>query len=576
MELNSHRYLAGFTLLILGIAAPVYSAVELLGVEGAERDNVLALLRLDDEPCDAPRRVIEQAFRRVETDIQAALEAFGYYDSAVTQSLRFESDCWEATIRVTLAEPVILRSVSLELTGDAEQDRAFAAFLQNPRLRSGQRLVHGDYEALKSVLSTLALERGYPDAQFAAGRIDVYPEEHAADIELRFDSGDRYRFGPILLDQSVLNDALIYRYFEFSEGDFYDSRLLAESRLELVNSGYFDAVNIVPGTPQPEGRVIPVSVVLRPSAKTQISYGIGLSTDTGARFRFGRNIRRFNPAGHQLSVNGLLSPVVTEASANYRMPYGDPRSEWISFDVGGKRENTDTSTSRSLQLGARRVLERDTGWIRTDSLNYLVEDFDVSTQSGRSRLLIPGLQWSRLRADDAIRPRNGSKLTFELRGAADSVISDTSFFQLVAEGKWIWTIGRSSRFLVRGKAGRIWENSFLNLPPSVRFFAGGDNSVRGFDFETIGPLNEIGEVIGGSRLITSSIEIEKQLKPLWSIALFADAGDAFISASPNFSSSVGIGARWRSPLGPIRVDIAKPQTGIERDVRLHISLGPDL
>ena len=138
------------------------------------------------------------------------------------------------------------------------------------------------------------------------------------------------------------------------------------------------------------------------------------------------------------------------------------------------------------------------------------------------------------------------------------------------------TLGRSSRFLVRGKAGRIWENSFLNLPPSVRFFAGGDNSVRGFDFETIGPLNEIGEVIGGSRLITSSIEIEKQLKPLWSIALFADAGDAFSSASPNFSSSVGIGARWRSPLGPIRVDIAKPQTGIERDVRLHISLGPDL
>jgi translocation and assembly module TamA len=148
--------------------------------------------------------------------------------------------------------------------------------------------------------------------------------------------------------------------------------------------------------------------------------------------------------------------------------------------------------------------------------------------------------------------------------------------QLVVAGKWIWPLPRSSRLLVSASAGRLWYDVFEDLPPSVRFFAGGDNSVRGYRYQTLGPINELGEVIGGSRLLTGSVEIEKQLKPAWSVALFADTGNAFASSTPDLHSSIGIGARWQSPLGPVRFDIAEPLDGIDRNTQIHITLGPDL
>jgi translocation and assembly module TamA len=229
-----------------------------------------------------------------------------------------------------------------------------------------------------------------------------------------------------------------------------------------------------------------------------------------------------------------------------------------------------------VQIGARRVVTQTPIWTRTDLLSLTVEDFDIGSLSGRSRLLSPGVEWIRLDADDAIRPDRGSRLNLELRGTSDALGSDTSFLQLTVSGKWIWPMLQSSRLLVRSEVGRVWFNEFDELPPSVRYFAGGDHSVRGYDFETLGAFNELGEVIGGSRIFTASIEFEKQVRPGWSIAFFSDVGNAFIDSGANLNSSAGLGARWRSPLGPVRIDLAKPHDGVDRDVRLHITLGPDL
>lgn len=546
------------------------------GIAGELEANALALMRLDDQDCSAPARRVEAEFDRAQAGLRLALEAFGYYQSAVDATLTFSENCWEAHFTVRAGERVLLRRVQIEMRGDARTDAAFATLLEESTLEPMQPLLHGDYDALKQALRALAIERGYPDAQFAEATIDVYANERIADIFVAFDSGSRYRFGVIAIDEGILNSELLSSYVNVAPGAYYDSRRLAESRLELVNSGYFNGVSIEPGLPDRERLEIPVTIRLSPAARAQISYGAGFSTDTGPRFRFGRSIRRLNSAGHQLNVNGLFSPVVVEASANYRLPYGDPRSEWISLDVGGLREETDTATSRSLQVGARRVVTQSSVWTRTDLLALLVEDFDVASQSGRSRLFTPGVEWIRLQTDDAIRPDRGSRLQFELRGASDAAGSDTSFMQLTAAGKWIWPLLRESRMLVRAEAGRIWFDKFADLPPSVRYFAGGDYSVRGYDFETLGPVNELGEIIGGSRLFTASFEFEMQLRPAWSIALFSDVGNAFSDSNADLHSSFGVGARWRSPLGPVRIDVARPLDGVDRDLRLHVTLGPDL
>jgi translocation and assembly module TamA len=277
-----------------------------------------------------------------------------------------------------------------------------------------------------------------------------------------------------------------------------------------------------------------------------------------------------------LSLRSQLSPVASEFTANYRFPYGDPRFEWASFDGGIKREETDSATSKSLEFGARRVLERAGGWSRTQFVNLLVEDFDVAAQLGRSRLLMPGISWARIEADNTLRPSKGTKLDIELRVAGDAFGSDTSFAQVMLDYKWIRAFGERGRVLLRTKLGATAEDRFEDLPPSVRFFAGGDNSIRGYDFESLGPTDLLGQVVGGSGLLVGSVEYEYQVRSNWSVAVFVDSGNAFRDSRLGAKTGVGIGTRWQSPLGPIRLDLGFPVNDPGAGARIHVSLGPDL
>jgi translocation and assembly module TamA len=148
--------------------------------------------------------------------------------------------------------------------------------------------------------------------------------------------------------------------------------------------------------------------------------------------------------------------------------------------------------------------------------------------------------------------------------------------QAIAFGKWVWSTPRGQRFLVRGQVGATAKRDFAELPASVRFFAGGDDSVRGYSFESLGPVDAAGAVIGGSSLATGSFEFEQPLRERWSLAFFVDSGNAFEGSHIDARTGLGLGGRWQSPLGPIRVDLAHALDGDGRDWRLHVSLGPDL
>jgi translocation and assembly module TamA len=561
---------------LLLLQTSAQAAVEITGIEGELLANALAYIGLDEEPCDTAEWRIEQQFRAAPEDIRSALQAYGHYDALVRGELTRTETCFEARFTVAPGEPVRLRNVQVELAGAAAADPAFAEARDQAALRSGEPLHHGRYEQLKRRWSDLARDRGYAGAMFLASTIDVYVEERAADVVLRFDSGPRYRFGRVAFDQEVLTDRLIRSYVPFRSGDPYDTRQLTNLYVALADSGYFESIDIRPGEPDRERLEIPVDVAADGARRRLITYGVGFSTDTGPRLRFGRNNRRYNEQGHQFGINAQLSPVISEFTANYRFPYGDPRTEWINFDVGAQRESTETSESRSLQIGARRVVERPRNWTRTPMVNLLIEDFDVAEQSGRSRLLMPGVEWRRLRADNNIRPSRGSRLDFEVRAAAEQLGSDTSFVQVIASGRWIWSTPRAARFLVRTQLGATGERSFEELPPSVRFFAGGDNSVRGYDFESLGPIDAQGKVVGGSSLLTASFEYEHPLRNRWSLAFFVDSGNAFTGTTLDPKTGAGIGGRWQSPLGPIRVDLAHPLHHETRGWRLHVTLGPDL
>jgi translocation and assembly module TamA len=538
--------------------------------------NVLAYLKLDEEPCDAPDWRIAAQYDAAPRDIRSALEAYGYYDPRIQGDLEATEDCWRAVFDIEAGDPVRIRSLDVALEGEAERDAAFAAVLGRSPLAVGAPLDHGAYERLKRGWTELARERGYAEAEFVENRIDVYAAARTADIVLHFDSGPRYDFGSIALEQNVLSEPLVRSYLPFAAGEPYDNRKLTDLYVALADSGYFAEIDIRSLEPQALENEIPIEIALSGAPRRLVSYGIGFSTDTGPRLRFSRNNRRYNDRGHQFGIEAQLSPVTSEVTANYRFPHGDPRTEWINFDTGMKRENTESSESESLQFGARRIMERPNDWTRTQLLNLLIEDFEVADQVGRSRLLMPGIGWRRTRADNEIRPQRGSRLSFEVRAAADQLGSDTSFLQAIAGGKWVWSLPSAARILVRAELGLTEERSFADLPPSVRFFAGGDNSVRGYDFEALGPTDADGKVVGGSSLVVGSIEYERPLVGRWALALFVDSGNAFADANFEPRTGAGLGVRWQSPLGPIRVDVAHPFDDPTTRWRLHVTLGPDL
>jgi translocation and assembly module TamA len=570
------RAARGLALICALAGFPAAAEVELRGVDGNVAQNVLAFLTLDDLACEAPEQTVRRELNDAPGRIREAVSVYGYYSPRIEPSFETGDDCWTARFAIDLGEPVRIRTLDLRLEGAAATDPEFTNVVETTPLAVGGPLNHAVYDRLKRRLSDLARDRGYPRASFTASTIDVYPDERAADIVVRFESGERYRFGDIDLEQEVLRDEFVQAFIDLDSGDAYDNRKLTAVYAALNDSGYFENIDVRPLAPDHESQTIPVQITLTAARRRLIRYGVGFSTDMGPRLRFGRTIRRWNDRGHQLSVDALLSQVVTEVSANYRLPFGDPRFEWASFDAGIKSEDTDTSESESLLFGARRVLQRPGGWSRTQLLTLAVEDFEVGSQQGRSRLLMPGVDWSRTRADGTLRPARGSKVDFELRGAGETLGSDTTFLQFVTGAKWITSLASSARVLVRGTLGVTWEDDFAALPPSVRFFAGGDNSIRGYAFEALGPEDANGDVIGGPRLVIGSVEYEHPVRPRWSVAAFTDFGNAFDGSDIDIKTSAGIGARWQSPLGPVRLDIGVPLDDPEHDARLHVSLGPDL
>ena len=217
--------------------------------------------------------------------------------------------------------------------------------------------------------------------------------------------------------------------------------------------------------------------------------------------------------------------------------------------------HSETSESDAYKLGVSRSRRVSEKWLEKPYLELLYEDFTVGGERDSSGLLIGGFSWESVTGREPDRVTRGRSLSYDIRGAGRQLGSDTSFLQLRARGKWIRSFNADTRLLMRAKISTTLKEDFEELPPSVRFFVGGDRSIRGYDFESLGPRNDRGKVVGGAHLIETSVEVDHVVRGNWSLAGFVDSGSAF-NERPEFFTGVGLGVRWQSPVGPIRVDLA--------------------
>jgi translocation and assembly module TamA len=517
-------------------------------------------------------------FDRGKEQIARSLEPFGYYNSQVDGRLeRPEPGKFRAIYEVKLGAPVVVQQAQVEVSPpDAAQVESVQLALERFEPKHGARLDHGAYERSKEQIATSLANDGYLKAQLVRHKVSVVKSANTAEIDLAWDAGERHKLGPIRFSESQFPDAFLQRYKPWRDGEFYSADKMLALQQSLVDAEYFASVAVTPDLEHAADGIVPVDVMLIPAKRTLYTANLYVSTDSGPGTKLGVERRWLNKRGHKLGAALEYSARLQEISTKYQIPKPGLRNRNYTIGAGYRDEETDTSTSRMARLAATEVVDRWKGFQRTLGLQYLNGDFEIAEQQGSTSLLYAEGLLTRKAADDRYFPAAGYSLLYGLRFAYESLLSDTSFTQARAEGKWLRKIGEDGRVIARAALGAMIVDDFDALPPELRFFAGGDRSIRGFDYQQIGETNAQGGVIGGEYLLVGSGEYEHFFLDNWGAAVFVDAGDAFKS---NFDANVGagIGLRWKSPIGLVRVDVARPVVSdLDDSWRVHLVIGPDL
>jgi translocation and assembly module TamA len=551
--------------------------VAIEGVEGALLDNVRAMLSITADRSDeeVTERSVRRLHRRAPDEIRRALEPFGHYDPEIEKDLaRGDDGAWRASYRIDPGPRVRFTDVTIDIRGEAANDRAFAELRTELPLKSGVPLVHADYDSTRQRIMQLAAARGYFDANWKRNVLQIDPGALEARAELILDSGPRYAFGEVTFEQNELDDEFLRGFLPFEPGDPWESARVLDLQYALDDSDYFLRVDVRPQRDRARGGRVPIRVRLEPRPRNRYTFGIGFGTDTGARVSAGWENRRFNRSGHSFDTRVEVAEISNRVSARYRIPLADPARERLVFETSLGTEEIGDAETRQFEIGARRIEQRGR-YQASVSIDYQRNDDTIGDETTQRNLVMPGAGLSYSRFDDPIYATRGFRLGAYISGGTETFGSDVSFLRGRLQGDGVLRLWDGGRLLVRGEIGTVEVDDVDRLPLSRRFFTGGDDSVRGFDYQSLGPVNEDGDVVGGRHLAVGSIELEQLIAGNWGAAVFMDAGNAMNDWSVNLRRSAGVGLRYRSPVGMFRVDVAKATDGDE-SARLHLSLGVDL
>lgn len=547
------------------------------GISGALRDNALALLGAYPLACNAPRWQADALRPRAERATRDALNALGYYHPKVTSTLSREKACWQLRIDVQAGPPVHVTALDIRVTGPGAQDPGFRQRIDAAGLHTGMVLDQGRYTALKRRLANYARNYGYFDAQFTAHRIRLDPKTNTASITLVMASGTRYAFGQTRMNEDAIRADLLHGFLDYRVGEPYDAEAAVISQNDLVSAGYFDTVRLQTLVKQRANGQVPMALELTPAQRYQLLTGIGYSTDTGPALRLDFRNRRVNRAGHRYSLNTQVARVQSQVGFKYDIPMSRPRTDWLTLDAGYQYQNTVTAKTGTWKVGVARTHQLGNQWLQRLSVDYLRETSTVANTTLSSQFLIPGIGYSRTVADSPLYPRRGWSFSAQLRGALQGAIANTSFTQATLNVRDIRPL-LGGRLLSHINLGATAVNNVQNLAASLRFFTGGARSVRGYTYQSLGPVDAQGNVIGGKYLVVGSVEYDHRLAGNFDWAVFYDAGNAFNTLPFTARRGTGLGLRWRSPLGPIRLDFAHALNPLTHQtyLRIQISMGPDL
>lgn len=591
----------------LPAGAAKINKVDIHGLDEAMTANVRGALSLEDAiGKEIPGRRLGYLVRVAEDETREALEPFGYYAPEIKVDRTRGDKGTAVTITVKPGEPVRVRNSDIAILGAGGDDRYLQEDLAAFTPHKGDIFNHAVYEASKTRITRRLAERGYFDADFNSRRVEVTRADHAADIDLVWTSGDRYNMGPVSFSQTpkrIISDSLLNKLIYWKEGQYYHQGRLDRLRKSLSSLDYFSRIDIEPQTDNaisgPDGdKRVPVQVTLTPAKRSIYTAGVSYGTDSGAGIRLGVERRYLNMRGHKALAQVDWAQNRKTATLQYRIPAFAWLDGWYTISAQLADEQTDYIDSRRIEFVGSRSGQYSRNLNLIASVHLLRErwayatddDGDDSTpiQYRYATFFYPSLRAEYVNVDDRLFPRKGIGGFLLLRSGVEGLGSDATFAQLHARASWFKGLGDRNRLIVRGELGHTFTNALVDMPPSLRFYAGGDRSIRGYEYREVGPRLEKIEItssgrerrvdsfaLGAKNVITGSVEFERYFTDTLGGAVFVDSGDAFDGTTPDWRTGVGIGVRYKSPVGPIRFDIARGLNDPDSSFTIGLNIGAE-
>jgi len=542
------------------------------GIGGDEESNVEIYLNALEAPKYADN---DDFLSEVEKSALSALTVFGYYQASIEIRVSGEKPTQTVNLVINTGPKTYITLSDIKITGEGASTSRFLTLLETFKLSEGIALQHSNYESAKSSLKSLARRYGYFDAKFEKSAVEVASLNNSASVFLWFDTGPRYQFGELVFNNELPADKFVISLKNFKTGDPFDARQLSEFNTDLSETGYFKSITILPEFNNKKGLTVPLNVSATMRPQDSFNAGLGYTTDEGIRGKLRWTRPWVNDYGHSIEGNLVASIPKQEASLTYKIPLEDPLYNYVSLQTGYKMlDQNDTDTTQYL-VSVNRHWRLNNHWKRTIFLRYDHEQGVQGQQYFSTGLVIPGVSYSRTRSRGGINTTWGDKLMGSFEISNEWWLSSDDLVKVYGQSKIIRTYS-GHQFVAFAEAGAIQTSSIYNVPSSMRFFTGGDQSIRGFDYESIAPEDDQGYLLGGKFLVVGSLEYRFPITENWKLALFTDIGTATDDFSEVTSSSVGTGVVWASPVGPIRFYVAKPMTNEVNSFAIHFMIGPEL
>jgi len=565
-----------FVLLALAGGAPAHGADSLVELQAPDALRPLLVKHLDflerppEDVLDAAGRIA--LMRRARKEIREILATEGYFSPAIE---RQDLDGERLRVVVTPGRRTSISALDLRFAGDitgsgGDRPQRLAALQAAWGLPVGQPFRQADWDGAKQRLLDALSSREYAAASISDSRALIDPETASARLEVEVDSGPVFRFGALQINGLSDYDAsLIERYRPPELGEPYSQERLLRFQTALQNTSYFASVVVDIDRSSATPDAVPVRVDVTEAKPRRIGFGAGVSSNTGYRVETSYRDAHFMGQPWNL-VSGVR--VEQRRQLGYADVFLPPSASGYLDSVGALAEHTNISglQTQRQSIGVVRTIPRGSMENRL-ALNYQQEILtpEGSLRSSRSALTA-NWSWTYRAVDNMLDPRHGQVVNLQLGGASRALLSDRNFVRLYGRYQHFFPIGERDVLILRAEGGMTIAASRDGVPQDFLFRTGGAQTVRGYAYQSLG-VTEGSAIVGGRYLAVTSAEYVHWYEGNWGVAAFVDAGNANDQRELfKMNLGYGFGPRWRSPAGPIAVDLAYGQS--DHRVRLQFAV----